>query len=172
MENLIKHGTFQMMFGSIIAIILGFIMLFYPGGTMAIMAAAFWVIKLILSAFILSYTISEAMRYFTAGRKGNAFLYLTIGLLATVLVWLFNVGFIYMIVSIFFVMVGISEIVGAFHLDYGRYFLLFLGLLNILVGGLMIKYPELLPLLIAWYVLFWGLSRLFLALEIRKMASS
>ena len=93
-------------------------------------------------------------------------------ILATLLVWLFNVGFVYLIVSIFFVLVGISEIVGAFHLDYGRYFLLFLGLLNIFIGGLMIKYPEVLPFLIAWYVLFWGLSRLFLALEIRKMTST
>ena len=91
------------------------------------------------------------------------------GLHRTILVWLFNVGFLYMIISIFFVVVGISEIFGAFYLDYGRFFLIFLGLINILVGALMLKHPMILPLLLAWYVLFWGISRLFLALEIRKM---
>jgi uncharacterized membrane protein HdeD (DUF308 family) len=171
MEGRIRQETFQMMFGSILAIALGILMLFYPGGTMALMAAAFWVIKLIISVFILSYTISEATRYFSAGRKTNGIVYLAIGIIATILVWLLNVGFVYLIVSIFFVLAGISEIFGAFYLAYGRYFLIFLGLLNILIGAIMIRHPMLLPLLIAWYVLFWGVSRLFLALEIRKMAS-
>jgi uncharacterized membrane protein HdeD (DUF308 family) len=76
-----------------------------------------------------------------------------------------------MIISFFFVLVGISEIFGAFYLDYGKFFMLFLGLLNILIGGLLLKHPMLLPILIAWYVLFWGFSRLFLAFEIRKMAT-
>ena len=171
MQDLVKHETYHMMFGAILAIIVGFVMLFYPGGTEALIGGAFWIIKLILSIFVLAYTISEATRYFTAGKKGNGILYLLIGLAATALVWYFNVGFLYMIISLFFVLVGISEIFGAFYLDYGKFFMLFLGLLNILIGGLLLKHPVLLPILIAWYVLFWGFSRLFLALEIRKMAS-
>lgn len=171
MEKMLKHETFQMTLGAILAIIVGAVMLFYPGGTMALMAAAFWVLRLILSVFILSYTISEAMRYFTSGKKTNGTLYLIFGLLATILIWYFNVSLIYMVISIFFVVVGISEIFGAFHLDYGRYFLIFLGLLNILIGAVMLKHPMLLPLLIAWYILFWGIARIFLALEIRRMAT-
>ena len=172
MENELQHETKQMMFGSILAIIIGFLMLFYPGGVMALIAGAFWVIKLIISVFILSWTISEAIRYFTHGAKKNAFIYLAIGIVATILVWFFNVGFLYMIISIFFVVIGISEIFGAFYLDYGRYFMIFLGLINILVGALMLKHPMLLPLLLAWYILFWGISRLFLALEMRKMTET
>ncbi len=171
MENIVKHETFHMMLGAVIAVILGFIMLLYPGGTMALMGAAFWMIKLLLSIFILAYTVPEAVRNFRTGSKGHGALYLAIGILATALVWFFEVGFVYMVVSFFFILVGISEVFGAFQLAYGRYFLLFLGLLNILIGAVMLKNPMLLPLLIAWYVLFWGFSRFFLALEIRKMAT-
>ncbi len=171
MEGLLKHETYQMMFGAILAIILGVIMLIYPGGTMALIAGAFWIVKLIFSIFVLTYAISEAMRCFTADRKGCGLLYLGLGILATILIWLFNVGFLYLIISLFFVLMGIGEIFGAFYLNYGRYFLIFLGLLNIIIGVVMMKHPMLLPLLIAWYVLFWGISRLFLSLEIRKMAA-
>lgn len=32
-----------------------------------------------------------------------------------------------------------------------------------------VRHPIVLPLLIAWYVLFWGISRLFLSIELRKV---
>ncbi|MFH1830855.1 MAG: hypothetical protein ABH871_08800, partial [Pseudomonadota bacterium] len=72
----------HMMVAAVLAILLGFIMLFYPGGTMALIAAAFWGLKLVISIFILSYTISEAICYFRAGIKKNGIAYLIIGILA------------------------------------------------------------------------------------------
>jgi uncharacterized membrane protein HdeD (DUF308 family) len=43
--------------------------------------------------------------------------------------------------------------------------------MNILIGTIMIQYPMILPLLIAWYVLFWGISRLLLAFELKRLVA-
>lgn len=169
METGYKVSFGYMIFASILAIILGLVMLFYPGGTMVLMAAAFQVLQIIISIFILAYAISEAIRYFKANRKAHGIIYLLIGAAATLLVWIFNVQIVYLIVSLFLILVGIGEIAGSFSIAAGRYFLLFLGLINIMIGAMIIKYPVVLPLIIAWYVLFWGVSRLFLALEIRRI---
>ncbi|MFH1873792.1 MAG: DUF308 domain-containing protein [Pseudomonadota bacterium] len=159
-------------FGSITAIVLGIIMLVYPGGVMTLMNAAFWILQLILSVFILSYTISSALQYFKLKAKTTGVLYLLIGVLATVLVWLFNVEVIIMVIGLFFILSGISDIIAGFHFMVGRYFLAFLGVINIVVGIILIRQPLALAWLLAWYVLFWGVSRLFLALEMRRKGQS
>ena len=155
-------------FASVIAIILGLIMVLYPGGTMSLMSAALWVLQVIVSIFILAYTISEGLRYINAGSKKTGILYFIIGALATLLVWLFNIEIIIVIIALFFVFAGLSEIIGAFSLTSGRYFMIFLGLINLIVGIMIFRAPSMLPWLIAWYILFWGISRLFLALEMRR----
>ncbi len=159
-------------FGSITAIVLGSIMIMYPGGVMALMNAAFWVLQLILSIFILSYTISSGLQYFKINSRATGGIYLLIGLLATILVWLFNVEVIVMIIGLFFILSGISDIIGGFHFMVGRYFLMFLGVINIIMGIILIRQPLALAWLLAWYVLFWGVSRLFLALEMRRKMQS
>ncbi len=158
-----------MMFAAAIAIVLGLIMLWYPGGTMELMSAAFWVVQVILSIFVLTYTISECIYQYRAGHKGGGLLYLAIGLLVTVLIWLFSVGFVYMLIAIFLIIIGLAEIIGGFQMNVGKYFLIFLGLVNVMIGAIILRYPVALPLLIAWYVLFWGVSRLFFAFELKRM---
>ncbi len=168
MNTAITQTYRHMIAAAVLAIILGFIMLFYPGGTTALISVAFWTLRLLISVFILTYTISEAIRYYRAEIKTTGTLYLIIGLLATALVWIFDVSLVYTIVAFFFVVAGISEIYSAFHFTVGRYFLIFLGLVSVLIGAVMLKNPVTLPLLIAWYVLFWGVSRFFAALEIKR----
>jgi len=44
-----------------------------------------------------------------------------------------------------------------------------LGVLNIIMAAVMFKYPLVLSVLLSWYILFWGVSRFFLALEIKRL---
>lgn len=171
MSTVLKPSWGYMIFAAIVAAILGVIMLLYPGGLMTLLAATFWAFQLFLSVFILLYTIMEAVKYFKAGSTGSGVVYLIIGALATVLVWLFDVGILYLIVALFFIISGIGEAVVGFKMFYGRYFMIFLGLVNVLLGVVMLRHPVILPLLIAWYAIFWGISRLFLALELRKLTT-
>lgn len=171
MSTVYRPSFGYMVFASILAIILGLIMLWYPGGIMAAISVTFWVLQAIISAFILIYTISEAIRCFKTGSTVGGVLYLAIGILATVLIWLFQVSIVYIIVALFFIVSGLGEIILGFRMIIGKYFMIFLGMVNILVGVIMLSYPIILPLLIAWYVLFWGISRLLLAFELKKIAS-
>jgi uncharacterized membrane protein HdeD (DUF308 family) len=80
----------------------------------------------------------------------------------------FNVSLVYFIIAFFLVLTGISDIVGGTKLPGGRHFLIFLGIVNILIAVIILMNPIVLPLLIAWYVLFWGISRLFLSFELKR----
>jgi uncharacterized membrane protein HdeD (DUF308 family) len=160
-----------MVFASVLGIILGLIMLLYPGGTMALIQAAFWAFQAIISLIFLFYAVTEAVRYFKMGNTSSGVGYLIIGILAAVLVWLFDVGIIYIIAALFFIVSGIGEAVLGARMMIGRYFLILLGIINVFVGVVMLKYPVILPLLIAWYILFWGVSRLLLAFEFKRPAS-
>lgn len=167
----LKMSVGYMMFTAILAIIVGIIMLFYPGGTMKLMETAFIIFQIILSVFILGYTISEAVHYLRSGSKGGAIAFALIGVVATALIWLFSVKIIFIIVAFFLILAGVVDIAGGVKLPIARYFLIFLGSANIMVGIAVLIYPMILPFLIAWYALFWGLSRLFLSLELRKMTT-
>ncbi len=156
---------------SLVAVAIGLLMLFYPGGTMRLMAAAFTLFQAVLTIFILAYAFSEAIVRYRAGQKGAAAIFALIGLLATILVWLFDAGVIYLIVAVFLIIAGIGDVLGAVSLVQGRFFLLVLGLINIIMGIVILQFPVALPILMAWYVLFWGISRLLLALELRRMHS-
>ncbi len=160
-----------MVFVSFLGIILGLIMILYPGGMMALIQVAFWAFQAILSVIIIFYTVSEAVRYFKMGNNSSGIGYLVIGILATVLVWLFDVEIIYIIVALFFIVSGISETIFGARMMIGRYFLILLGIINVFVGVVMLKYPVILPLLVAWYILFWGVSRLLLAFEFKRLTS-
>lgn len=171
MSTMLRPSFGYMVFASIVGIILGLVMLLYPGGTMALIQAAFWVFQGMLSVIILFYAVSEAIRYFKMGSAGNGVGYLIIGILATALVWFFDVGIIYIVVALFFIVSGIGEAILGARMTMGRYFLILLGIINVLVGVVILKHPVILPLLIAWYILFWGISRLLLAFEFKRLAS-
>jgi uncharacterized membrane protein HdeD (DUF308 family) len=158
-----------MITASVLAIVVGMVMLLYPGGTMQLMSAAFTVLQAMLSIFVMAAAISEGIRCFRTGRKGTAVAALLVGLVATLLIWFFDVGIIYLIVAFFCVLAGLGEIVGAVSVPQARYFLWALGLMNIMVGVIILRYPVALSLLIAWYVLFWGVTRLMLSLELRRI---
>lgn len=171
MSTVYKPSFGYMIFASILAMILGLIMLWYPGGIMAAISLTFWILQAILSAFILIYTVSEAIRCFKTGSTSGGILYLAIGILATALVWLFQVSIVYIIVALFFIVSGLGEIFLGFRMMAGKYFMIFLGMVNILVGVIMFRHPVILPILVAWYVLFWGISRMLLAFELKKIAT-
>ncbi|MDD5555845.1 MAG: hypothetical protein PHN82_01210 [bacterium] len=169
MNGSVRTALGSMTAGALLGIVLGVLMLFYPGGTMLLMASAFRVFQFILSLFIVFYSFSEGAHYIRSGRAGQGILSILLGLLATLLLWLLNVGFVYFIVALFLVLSGVGEIVGSFRVFGGNFFLAFLGIVNILVAVLILSNPVILPLLIAWYVLFWGISRLFLSMELRRL---
>ena len=171
MNEEMRSAATSMIIASVLALILGFVMLLYPGGTMALMGAAFTVLQAMISIFILAYAISEATRHFKGGSRGLGIASIAIGVGAVLLVWIFDVRIVWIIFALFCILAGLGEIFGAFSMHSARYFLFLLGLLNIMVGAIVLKYPLALPLLIAWYVLFWGISRLLLALEIRRITA-
>jgi len=165
---LTKSSISYMIMTSVVGIVLGLIMLLYPGGTMTLMKAGFTIFQVLLSIFILYYTISEAVHAFRSQHLWSAVAYAVIGIVFTVLIWILNVSLIYYVVAFFLLVTGFAEIIGSFRMPVGRFFLILLGIIDIMVGVIILKYPVMLALLIAWYVLFWGVSRLFLALDLRK----
>lgn len=155
---------------AIVAIVVGLIMLFYPGGTMKLIDAAFIIFQALITIFVIMFTISAAMSNFNHGAKATGVLSLVIGAIVVVLVWAFSVNVVYFVIAAFLILSGVAEIYAGFRLAAARYFLILLGIVNILVGVIIIRNPVVLPLLIAWYLLFWGISRFFLGLELRKVA--
>lgn len=168
-KGIVKTSVGYMMFTAIFGIVLGLVMLFYPGGTMALMSAAFIVFQIILSVFIIYYTLTEAIHYFKTHHLFAGIFYSLIGAVAFVFVWIFDVGVLFYIVAFFLVLTGLADIIGAFRLPAGKGFLILLGIINILIAIIIVRNPVILPLLIAWYVLFWGISRLFLSIELRNL---
>ena len=168
-RGVIKTSISYMTFTAVLGIVLGLVMLFYPGGTMVLMEAAFTFFQIILTIFILYYTLTEAIFYFKLGGTFKGILFALIGAVAMIMVWSLGVGFIYFVIAFFLILTGIFDIVGGFRLSRGRVFLILLGVLNILIALIILRNPVILPFLIAWYVLFWGISRLFLAIELRGL---
>lgn len=167
-KGVLKTSASYMVLSAAIGIIIGLIMLFYPGGTMALMEAAFIIFQLLLTIFIGYYALTEALYYFKTDRTLGGVLYALIGILAIIFIWVFDVSLVYFIIAFFLVLTGISDIVGGTKLPGGRHFLIFLGIVNILIAVIILMNPIVLPLLIAWYVLFWGISRLFLSFELKR----
>ncbi|HPQ82065.1 MAG TPA: hypothetical protein PLZ86_10170, partial [bacterium] len=135
MNGQLKMSSSSTIVAAILAIVLGFVMLLYPGGTMALMGVAFTTLQAILTIFILAYAISEAVGYFRAGRKAAGLFAIIFGLAAVLLVWLFNVGIVYMVFALFCIVAGISEVIGAFTFPAARALLMLLGLINIMIGA-------------------------------------
>lgn len=160
-----------MVLTAVLAMILGLIMLFFPGGTMALMQAAFFIFQILLSVFVIGYTTSEAFHYIKTGSKLSGAVFLVAGILTVILVWLFSVKVIYVFIAFLLFLIGIADIIAGIHMYLVRYFWVFLGIINILISIAILSYPVILPLIIAWYVLWWGLSRLFLVLEIKRTMS-
>jgi len=168
-EAEIKAYYNHTLFTSIVAIVAGLIFLSYPGGPIKLMDAAFWTLQLIATIFIAAYTVSEAYASAKSQGKLRAVLYIILGIVAIATIWMFSTRAIYLIVAMFLLFTGVVEILGAVQLANGRFFLALLGVLNIMLAAVMFKYPLILPLLLTWYILFWGVSRFFLALEIRRL---
>lgn len=170
MNRVLKSTAGYMTCTALLGIVLGIIMILYPGGTMLLISSAFWVFQVLITLFILYYSLSESAHYFRAGSPGHGVLYLLIGILAALFIWLFDVGFLYFIIAFFLIISGLGEIIASSGATGGSLFLAFLGIINILIAVLILTNPIILPLLVAWYVLFWGISRLFLSLELRRIA--
>lgn len=166
-----KFSSGWMIFTSILGIVLGLVMLFYPGGTMTLMKAGFKIFQILLSIFIVYYAISHAIQHFKAEQVWNAVAFLLLGAIFTALIWWMDVRFLYYVIAFFLFVTGISSLIGAWTMPTGKFFLALLGLIDILFGVVIIRYPVVLALIIAWYVLFYGVSRLLLALELRKALS-
>ncbi len=159
------------LFTSILAILIGLVFLSYPGGPIQLIQLAFWSLQLIVTIFVLAYTFSEAYASFKSKSNSRALLYIALGIVTSVIVWFFEVNIVYMIVALFLFFSGLVEIIGAVQLTNGRFFLALLGVLNIIMSAVMFKYPIILSVLLAWYILFWGVSRFFLSLELRRLES-
>jgi len=168
-KGVVKASAGYMSFAAIIGIIVGFLMLIFPGGTMKLMAAAFSFFQIILSVFILAYAISEGVGHIRHGAKNVGIIYIVMGALATVLVWLFQSSIIYYVVAALLIISGLAEMFTGFRVELGRYFIILLGVVNVAMGLIILRFPVVLPLLIAWYVLFWGISRLLLSMELRRL---
>lgn len=168
MNGELRISTTSMILTSLLAIILGFVMLVYPGGTMVLMTAAFRTLQIIISVFALAYGISAAMSNFKRSSVATGAAMLIAAVAATLLIWVFNVAIVYVVIAAFFIVSGVGEIFAGASVPVARYFFIMLGLMNIIVGAAIIKYPVILPLLLAWYVLFWGIARLCLSLEIKR----
>ena len=171
-RGVVKASAGYMSFAAIIGIIIGFLMLIFPGGTMKLMSAAFTIFQVILSIFILAYAISEGVGHIRNGARSAGIIYIIIGILATALVWLFQASIIYYVVAALLIASGLAEVIAGFRVEMGRYFIIFLGVINIAIGFVILRFPVALPLLIAWYVLFWGVSRLLLSMELRRLTRS
>lgn len=163
-----KTSIRYMLVTSLVGILLGLVMLFYPGGTMTLMKTGFKIFQGILTIFVLYYTISEAIHYLKGGQMVRGIGYILLGVLFTALIWLIDVKWIFYVVAFFLTVIGIGEIVGAFQIPVGKFFLGLLGIVDLMVALIIVLNPLVLAILIAWYVLFWGVSRLFLSLELRK----
>lgn len=168
MNKALKASLGYMSFSAVLTVILGLVMLFYPGGTIILMSGAYWVFQFILTFFILYYTLTETYNYFKADRAGAAFGYLLIGLLAALLVWLTDVRLVYYLAAFFLFLTGLTEIfAGSGEPDNGL-LLILLGVVNILFGIMVLSNVFILPLLIAWYIIFWGISRLLFCYQLRR----
>ena len=163
-----KTSLRYMLITSLLGIILGLVMLFYPGGTMTLMQTGFKIFQAILTIFVLYYAISEAVHYIKAQQMIRGIAYILLGVIFTALIWLIDVKWIFYVVAFFLAVIGIGEIIGAFQVPVGRFFLGLLGIVDLMIALIIILNPLILAILIAWYVLFWGVSRLFLSLELRK----
>lgn len=166
-----KISANSILLTSILGIILGLVMLFYPGGTMNLMRAGFFIFKIILSLFIGYFFISDAVHGFRTNHLFRSVAVLVIGTLLVVFLWMLDVSLIYFVVAFFLAVMGISEIIAAFVMPVGKLFFALLGILDLLIAIIIVMHPVVLALLIAWYVLFWGISRLFLSLELKKAAA-
>mgnify|MGYP000899714502 CR=1 FL=1 len=171
MSDIVKAATGQMITAAVLGIVLGALMLLYPGGTVVLMQSAFIVFKALLSLFIIFWVSSEAAGYFRVRSTMTGIGTVLLGALAVILIWSLGLGIVYLVVAAFLLISGTGEIVDSFRAPRGTFFLTLLGLIDIIIGILVITNPVILPLLIAWYVLFWGISRLLLALELRRLFS-
>lgn len=169
MGDVVKAATGHMITAAVLGIALGTLMLLYPGGTVVLMASAFAVFKWLLSVFILCWALSEAATYFRERCTMTGIGCILLGIVAVVLLWSLGLGIVYVVVSAFMIISGMGEIFGSFHRAGGTFFLTLLGIIDIIVGILVVTNPLILPFLVAWYVLFWGISRLMLALELKRL---
>lgn len=163
-----KRSTTWMLVTAVLGLLLGLVMLFYPGGTMTLMKAGFRIFQVILTGIVLYFCLSEAIPAFKSGHQGRGAIFSLLGLIAVVLIWIVKVSLIFYVLAFFLAVLGVLELIGAVQVPQGQFFLALLGIVDILVAVIIISYPVILAYLVAWYVLFWGLSRLLLALEFRK----
>jgi uncharacterized membrane protein HdeD (DUF308 family) len=154
---------------AVLGLILGLVMLFYPGGTMSLMRTGFRVFQVIISGLVFYFCLTEAVPSFREGNTARGAVFILLAIVAMILIWVLKVSLIYYVLAFFLAVFGLTEIIGAFRAPQSKFFLALLGIIDLLVAVIIVLNPVILAYLVAWYVLFWGLSRLFLALEFRKV---
>jgi uncharacterized membrane protein HdeD (DUF308 family) len=132
------------------------------------MQTSFRIFQAIITGLVLYFCLTEAIPSFREGHTARGVVFVVLALIAVILIWVIKVSLIYYILSFFLGIFGVTELIGAFQVPRGKFFLALLGIIDLLVAVIIILHPVILAYLVAWYVLFWGLSRLFLALEFRK----
>jgi uncharacterized membrane protein HdeD (DUF308 family) len=163
-----RRSVKWMFFTAALGLILGLVMLFYPGGTMKLMATGFTVFQIIITGLVLYFCLTEAVPSFKEGHNARGAVFVLLAIVAVFLIWVLKVSLIYYVFAFFLGVFGLTELIGAFQVPQAKFFLALLGIIDFLVAVIIILNPMILAYLVAWYVLFWGLSRLFLALEFRK----
>jgi uncharacterized membrane protein HdeD (DUF308 family) len=112
--------------------------------------------------------LTEAVPSVREGHTARGAVFVLLALVAVILIWVIKVSLIYYVLAFFLAVFGLIELIGAFQIPQGKFFLALLGIIDLLIAVIIVLHPVILAYLVAWYVLFWGLSRLFLALEFRK----
>jgi len=154
-----KRSVKWMFFTAALGMILGLVMLFYPGGTMTLMQTGFRVFQIILTGIVLYFCLTEAVPSFKTGHTARGVAFLLVATIVIGLIWFIKVSLIYYVLAFFLALFGVLEIIGAFQIPQGRFLLALLGIIDLILAVVIIRHPVILAYLIAWYVLFWGFSR-------------
>ncbi|MCX6356829.1 MAG: hypothetical protein NT045_02970 [Candidatus Aureabacteria bacterium] len=169
MDDIRAISLTYMALSALLGIALGVLMLQYPGGTECLMESSLQIFQAVLTVFILCYSLSEATRYIRMGYRWGGGAYILLGIGASVLVWVFTLQMLYIMIAIFLMLAALGEIIGSLRAIGKSYFLTFLGVVNIVIAFYILRYPIIFQYLVAWYVLFWGVSRMFFYFELKRI---
>ncbi len=164
-----KESLNYLLISSLVALGLGVFFILYPPGVTGLIEGGFQVFRLLLSLFFLYYAISEAVQHFRKQQKIAGVLYLIAAAIAITLIWLFDSKIVYLLIALIIAWMGVRHLIGSFIIPEGKFFLILLSMADLMIAFAVILYPMILTIMIAWYVVFWGISRLLLYLEFKKL---
>lgn len=164
-----KESLNYLLVSAVVALALGVFFALYPQGATGLIEGGFHVFRVLLTLFFLYYAISEAVQHFQKQQKVPAILYLVAAAAVITFIWLLKSDIVYLIIALVIAWMGIRHLIGSFIIHEGKFFLLLLAMADMMIAIAVIAYPMILALIIAWYVIFWGISRLLLYFEFKKI---